>query len=142
MKKIMKKPVLMISMLLLAGVMILFIVQSTNVFAQREYTPSVTNVGTQSASNESQFKINKNGERYGSAKYVDIGMLDLVLARGTNGKVGYVRAIDLEEPMPRSPEEAANWKTEDRAINLYEEDGTTVIGEFIISGNGDAVIYD
>lgn len=113
--------------------------QSNGLLAQKNYLPSATYVGDQVLAarlmNSTAYKVNQNGERYGSAKFIDIGLLDLVLAEATNGKAGYVRATDLEEPMPASPEEAANWRRPDRTINVYAEDGKTVLGIFIIKGN-------
>ncbi|MDW7655726.1 MAG: hypothetical protein SCM11_00985 [Bacillota bacterium] len=111
-------------------------VLSGNIRAQKNYTPMVTNIGRQPdpivPAGADTIQINHRGERYGSAKYIDIGMLDLVLAQGTNGEVGYVRASDLDEPAPKSPEEAASLITYSRTINLYAEDGTTIIGVFNI----------
>jgi hypothetical protein len=138
MKKHAKKLIILMSCVLFIGITLIVLSQTTSVFAQKNYIPSVTNIGIQSTSSsyiENAYEINQNGERYGSAKYIDIGLLDLVLAEGTNGELGYVKAIDLDEPMPKSPEEAANWKTSDRTINLYASDGTTIIGEFVIKGN-------
>ena len=47
---------------------------------------------------------------------------------------------DLEEPTPSSPEEAlaqqAAQAGKDRVIPVYELDGTTKIGVFIISSSG------
>ena len=72
---------------------------------------------------------------------------ELILARGVDGTRGYVRASDLEEPMPESPEAALALQAQRRAsgyvghyINLYASDGVTVIGCFFI-GVGDE-FYD
>jgi len=81
----------------------------------------------------SEYKINENGEKYGSELYADIcGELpDLILAEGKNGEIGYVRNIDLN-PEPKTIEEAIalNKVTE---IPLYSSDGKTVIGTFEFS---------
>lgn len=118
---------------------VIFVIWSADTSAQRNYTSTFTDIGERSeasvlASGE-QYRINKRGERYGSARDIDIGMLDLVLAYGTNGQIGYIRAVDLNEPIPKSPEEAANYRTTDKLINLYAEDGVTIIGQFMIQGN-------
>lgn len=81
----------------------------------------------------SEYKINENGEKYGSELYADAcGELpDLILAEGKNGEIGYVRNIDLN-PEPKTIEEAIalNKITE---IPLYSSDGKTVIGVFEFS---------
>lgn len=68
----------------------------------------------------------------------------LILAQGEDGTCGYVRATDLGEPMPESPEAALAMQTERRAsgykgryIPLYAADGVTVIGRFFIDGGYD-----
>lgn len=88
------------------------------------------------------FDVNENGETYGdyfqaaSAGYTP----DLIYAQGENGIFGYVRASDLEEPMPESPEAALVLQAERKAsgytghfINLYDADGVTIIGRFFVS---------
>lgn len=81
----------------------------------------------------SEYKINENGEKYGSELYADVcGELpDLILAEGKNGEIGYVRNIDLN-PEPKTIEEAIalNKITE---IPLYSSDGKTFIGVFEFS---------
>ena len=61
----------------------------------------------------------------------------LLLAQGEDGTLGYVRATDLGEPQPKTPEEAVALMAERKAsgytgryINLYAPDGVTVIGRF------------
>ena len=63
----------------------------------------------------------------------------LLLAQGEDGTLGYVRATDLGEPQPETPEEALALMAEREAsgytgryINLYASDGVTVIGRFHI----------
>lgn len=129
--------IIFIFVLCLTSITIIF---TSNVNARKNYIPIATNIGDQSAlsqTSNNQYQINARGDRFGSAKFIDIGMLDLVLAKGTNGEIGYVRVTDLDEPIPQSPEEAANWRTTDRYINLYAEDGITVIGKFLINENSD-----
>lgn len=81
----------------------------------------------------SEYRINENGEKYGSELYADVcGELpDLISAEGKNGEIGYVRNIDLN-PEPKTIEEAIalNKITE---IPLYSSDGKTVIGTFEFS---------
>ncbi|WP_018306143.1 hypothetical protein [Desulfitobacterium hafniense] len=82
-------------------------------------------------------KINQSGETYGSmagaSSYEQIP--DLILAEGIDGTVGYVKNLDLNQGLPKNPEEAVaymkNLKDNGfRKIPLYAVDGKTVIGEY------------
>lgn len=55
-----------------------------------------------------QYPVNESGLSYGSAaQAVSVETEpDLILAEGTNGKVGYVYSKDLNGETPKSPEEA------------------------------------
>lgn len=81
--------------------------------------------------------INDAGESYGIGSSLENNNdPDLILAEATNGLTGYVRATDLEggDP-PSSPEEAVKSSyTPDRQIPVYESDGKTVIGYFVVEG--------
>lgn len=88
------------------------------------------------------FNVNKNGETYGTGLQADILGYepDLMLATGENDVLGYVRVTDLDEPTPSSPEEAykiqkqrIEEKYTGRYIPLYESDGKTVIGRFLVA---------
>ena len=65
-----------------------------------------------------------------------------MLAVGVGGTAGYVRATDLNGPMPKTPEEALRQMRsnagKNRRIPMYDIDGRTVIGVFVISG-GDVI---
>ena len=74
-----------------------------------------------------------------NARYEDGDLPDFIGAIATNGKLGYVRKDDLEEPLPASPEEAVEitlQQLEDgpRSVPVYADDGETVIGEFLVGG--------
>ena len=73
---------------------------------------------------------------------------DLILAMGTNGKIGYVRADDLNADDVSTPEQAVAYMERLKSkmeiaklahqqyldiIPLYDSDGVTVIGEYAIS---------
>jgi len=65
---------------------------------------------------------------------------DLISVVASNGKTGYVYKTDLEEPSPSSPAAAvARQNARAKAgykhppIPVYEVDGITQIGEFIVS---------
>lgn len=76
------------------------------------------------------YPVNESGETYGPV--VDnIAEPDLTLAINPDGVPGYVRISDLDEDLPSTPEEAANYNSEQKDhLNLYLEDGHTVIGIF------------
>ena len=86
-----------------------------------------------------KFKVNKNGETYGSIKDVTVAGQEptLILAEGIDGTVGYARFADMNGPQPKNPEEAVAYmkKMENsvpRNIPLYDVDGKTVIGKYKI----------
>lgn len=78
--------------------------------------------------------VNENGQTYGVQN--DHGTPDLVAAIATNGQAGYVYSSALQGPEFGSPEEALAWQRdhgEEQVLPVYEADGVTVIGEFIIA---------
>lgn len=84
-----------------------------------------------------EIKKNKSGEIYGSQLFLEeIGIQpDLVLAEGKNGEIGYVKASDLNDFQPSTPEEAIAYQSQrpiSRTVPLYASDGETVIDTFII----------
>ena len=90
------------------------------------------------------FETNAAGETFGSALGAEIDP-DLILASGVDGVVGYVRAADLNGPDFSSPEEALRYQEEhgllsgqDREVPLYDSDGKTVIGTFVLVGGAGA----
>ena len=98
---------------------------------------------------EPSYATNEHGLTYGSAADATSpgGEPDLIAAMTTDGRDGYVRKTDLDDADGTtaaasftSPEDALAWQAErqamgDIAIPVYERDGTTVIGEFVV-GNG------
>lgn len=100
-----------------------------------------TTVRADGSSAEASFPTNERGETYGDYfQALEAGTdPDLILAQGEDGTLGYVRASDLEEPMPESPEAALALQAERQAsgykgryINLYASDGITVIGRYFV----------
>lgn len=86
------------------------------------------------------YKINENGETYGSIANVQCTdeEPDLIYAVGTNEEYGYVKNEDLNKTFD-TPEEAVDWTlshTEPYTIPLYDSDGETQIGEFLIDPSG------
>jgi hypothetical protein len=85
------------------------------------------------------YPVNSHGESYGSAADAPWhgGEPDLIAACATNGRRGYVRRTELRTPPPASPEEAvammASRAGRSRSIHVYEQDGRTVVGEFVMT---------
>ena len=65
----------------------------------------------------------------------------LVRAVATNGKTGYCRDKDMLGPCPRDAEANTKALLRGYAIPVYESDGTTRIGEFVIGGPGSEAVY-
>jgi len=100
-----------------------------------------TNISKQNYTPAPVYPKNESGQTYGSNAFANSPDQepDLVAAVGVDGTQGYVRSKDLDEEMPKTPEEAVahNRKLKaERLIPLYDVDGKTVIGEFKIN-NGE-----
>ncbi|PWW01198.1 hypothetical protein DFQ01_11088 [Paenibacillus cellulosilyticus] len=99
--------------------------------------PSDSSTQSTSSDKEISYPLNENGQTYGSS--LDATSVekepDLVKAYGVDGTLGYVKSDDLNGPLPSSPEEALaqqRSKKGDREIPLYDVDGKTVIGKFVV----------
>lgn len=100
---------------------------------------------TAQAVNNHVYPKNQYGQTYGSAADAESPETepDLIWATGVDGTNkyvdGYVKRTDLEQPFPKTPEEAIaltkyNLANPTREIPLYDVDGKTVLGKFIIGG--------
>jgi len=76
----------------------------------------------------SPWGVNANGQSYGTSNKTN-GVPDLDSAQATNGNIGYIYSKELLAFRG------------DGYINVYESDGTTVIGKFPI-GNVDGGLWD
>lgn len=83
------------------------------------------------------YEKNTQGETFGSAMDAasPADEPDLITAVGDGGSIGYVKKADLDQGQPKSPEEAVAFEAskkgqapKGRVLNLYAEDGRTVIG--------------
>lgn len=76
---------------------------------------------------------NENGEIYGSEYELLLYGIqpDLVSAIGVDGTEGYVKEADINA-VPQTLEEALEYTPTAYEVPLYEEDGETVIGTFIV----------
>jgi hypothetical protein len=84
----------------------------------------------------SVYPTNANGQTYGPMM-PHVEEPDLVRVTATNGKLGYVLRADLEGSVPTTPEEALSQQIaqagKNRVIPVYQSDGITKIGVFIIA---------
>lgn len=87
-------------------------------------------------SNNDRFPKNERGETYGSIKDLAPNEKgpDLIQAYTVDGKLGYVRAEDFFGEPPKTPDDALKTQAvrSTREINVYESDGKTVIGKFLL----------
>lgn len=84
------------------------------------------------------YPVNRNGETFGPQVIDILDSPDLVLAVNDEGVVGYVRPDEDDGAKVSSPEEAAAYMAagpHDQFINMYTEDGQTVIGKFFVGSN-------
>lgn len=76
---------------------------------------------------------NSTGQKYGSASTENTENLDLILAIGNDGQIGYAKASDLNSPGASNPEVAPKSTPAERTIPLYKSDGTTQTGQFTVN---------
>lgn len=102
---------------------------------------SGASTGVTAPSNPGNFPTNANGQTYGSSSNVSLeNEPDLIYAIATNGAVGYISRSQLwaaDGTNVQSPAQAANYMasaTSPRFIPVYESDGSTIVGQFEISG--------
>ena len=84
------------------------------------------------------YPVNENGETFGPYVNDILDSPDLVLAVNDEGVVGYVRPDEADGAKVSSPEEAAAYMASgphDQLVNMYTEDGQTVIGKFFVGSN-------
>jgi len=97
------------------------------------------NLFNQSQAPAPVYPIDESGQTYGSSADAISRETepDLICALGVDGIYGYVRSVDLNEEMPKTPQEALDQMAKNAAIGarqipLYAVDGKTVIGVFNI----------
>ncbi len=85
---------------------------------------------------------NERGQTYGTLPDGPNDPIpDLIRVVATNGRTGYCRDKDMLGPCPSDA--AANTKACLRGyrIPVYQSDGTTQIGEFVVGGPGSEAVY-
>ncbi|PKM80685.1 MAG: peptidase M56 BlaR1 [Firmicutes bacterium HGW-Firmicutes-13] len=126
-----------VKMLLFVVALLTGIIIGTNSFA-------AVNHRNPNSGSVPEYAVNKYGETYGSDFYAPTPDTapELILARGVDGTIGYVRNTDLNGEVPKTPEQAIEQqkKSKTRMIPLYDVDGKTVIGQFRIdSANNNTI---
>lgn len=114
--------------ILTAGILLGTIATETTIFPKNQSSEAVP-----------VYPRNENGDTYGSAFHARTNeeKPDLIEAIGEDSVTGYIRKKDLDGNMPKTPEEATALKNKQqvknpRQIPLYEKDGKTVIGTFMV----------
>lgn len=90
-----------------------------------------------------EWATNEHGQSYGIEN--SNGRPDLVAVVATNGKTGYAFRADMddaagedEQKAFKSPEDAIAWQKARQgmtfSVPVYESDGTTLVGEFMVGG--------
>ena len=113
--------------------------QSINITTAPESTWNIS--ATYVSEKTTDWAINDNGDTYGAIN--ESGEPDLILVSATNGKDGFVRAAELAKADGTeqvatftSPEQAlagqGEMKGKTVSVPVYQSDGETRIGEFII----------
>lgn len=93
------------------------------------------------ASESTDWAVNDSAQTYGVIN--ERGRPDLIAVIATNGQQGYVHRADLEDADGTSaakefddPEDALRWQEQNDGvvdeIPVYEQDGVTLIGEFLV----------
>lgn len=138
--------------IILAAVLVCCVSVGLATESNKSDEPAVLHVPSIQEIIQNGYPVNENGETYGPNvpynEYVDIiSAPDSLLAQNEDGVLGYVRH-KTDYPLAstaRNPEEAmaemahaldfASHTERDHYVNMYLEDGVTVIGRFF--GNGD-----
>lgn len=78
-----------------------------------------------------EFSVNATGETFGSP--IDGTVPDLIVARSDGGEIGYVRVSELD--LERNAAKSTTNPDAVFAVDVYESDGTTVIGELTVTAD-------
>ena len=124
----------MLAVLLTLGLIAGFASVALGLGAQTAPSPAANEATT-------NWPTNARGQTYGSAALATCpeDEPDLILVLATNGKVGYVSRVEaqaVDGSSIKTPEEALAWQATEgqkaHALPVYDVDGTTVVGEFVI----------
>lgn len=112
--------------------------RTANIWAPSTKSGSVStdeDVSTFIQMSKVEYKINENGQTYGSELFAPSRecVPDLILAVGFDGTEGYIKKDELYSVIDLSYEEVISGvNIQDTFIPLYASDGRTVIGKFLI----------
>ena len=81
------------------------------------------------------YPINELGETYGPAVWGSAVEPDLILVCADNGQEGYVRQSELDDGV-ETLEDAIKHVPSERTVNVYLQDGQTIIGKFTTGAPG------
>jgi len=91
-------------------------------------------VATYASVTTTAWGVNASGQTYGVQN--QHGVPDLVAVTATNDRSGYVYANKLDSPAPKTIAQALAQNNEPpRTLSVYESDGKTPIGEFVVWAN-------
>lgn len=80
------------------------------------------------------YPVNEQGQTYGPDIRENTNIEeapDLILVCNEFGEEGYIRSTDCDAGAS-TLEEAANWEPREYSVNMYLQDGLTIIGQFKI----------
>jgi hypothetical protein len=90
-------------------------------------------VATYASVTTTAWGVNASGQTYGVQN--QHGTPDLIAVIATNHRSGYVYANQLDPPPPKTPSQAiVQNNAPPRTLTVYESDGKTSIGKFIVGG--------
>jgi hypothetical protein len=90
-------------------------------------------VATYASVTKTAWGVNASGQTYGVQNQQ--GIPDMIAVIATNHRSGYVYANQLVTPPPKTPSQAvAENNAPPRTLTVYESDGKTPIGKFIVGG--------
>ena len=99
---------------------------------QEDISLTQLHIPEQSEIEQNGYPENKYGETYGpEVKELDL-IPDLLLVQNDAGVLGYIRVAELEGNSPKSPIDAEKYENVTK-LNMYLEDGRTIVGEFYLS---------
>lgn len=90
-------------------------------------------VATYASVTTTAWGVNASGQTYGVQN--QHGVPELIAVTATNHRSGYVYAAQLDPPPPKTPTQAiAQNNAPPRTLTVYDSDGKTPIGKFVVGG--------
>ena len=117
-----------------AAVMVMCLTMAFTALDRNDAPAPEVYIPAQAEIRENGYPVNQNGETFGPNVPDLLFTPDLELAINEDGVVGYIRENETRGARISSPEEAAAYVPEDHYINMYAEDGQTIVGQFWVKG--------